>query len=118
MAHRFNGVDVRTPTSFNWDLKDIEAEESGRTLDGIYHVELIAKKRMISYKWSDPSATEVSTILQLINSSNAVNITYPDALSNTYETRKFRSLKKSAPFRNYRVGAKLYSELTLDFEEL
>jgi hypothetical protein len=117
MAHKFNGTDVRTPTSFNWDLKDIEAN-SYRDANGMSHYSIIAQKRTISYKWLDPTAEEVSTILQLVNQANYVNISYPDAMSNIYETRAFKPLKRSAPFRNLRVGAKLYSELSFDFEEL
>jgi hypothetical protein len=117
MSHNFNGVDVRTPTSFNWELKDIESYSDRDTLDGTLHVEVVAQKRNISYKWADPTVEEVATILQLVNQSSTVNIRYPDALSGTYETRKFRALKKTAPFRNFRVGARSYSELALEFEE-
>lgn len=119
MAHKFNGVDVRTPTSFNWDMEDILSGESGRsTNNGRSNVDIIAQKRKISYKWSDPSTEEVSSILQLINQKGIVNITYPDAMSGIYETRDFKTIKRGAPFRDLRVGARVFSELSLDFEEI
>lgn len=119
MNHKFNGVDVRTPTSFNWDLEDIESEESGRsTNNGKGHVDILAQKRKLSYQWTDPTKEEVSTCLGLINQSAKVDITYPDAMSGKFETRQFKTVKREAPFRDLRVGALKYSELSLDFEEL
>lgn len=115
--HKFNGSEIRTPTAFNWDLEDIEVGESQVTADGLEHSEILAQKRNISYEWTDPSKEEVATILQLINQQRYVNITYPDAMSGTDETREFKAVKKSAPFRNLRVGALLYSVLSLEFKE-
>lgn len=119
MAHKFNGVDVRTPTSFNWDMIDIESEDSGRsTMDGKYHTDVLTQKRVISYEWTDPAKEEVAVLLQLVNQNGYVNITYPDAMSGIYETREFKVMKRGAPFRNLRVGARLYSALSLEFEEI
>ena len=118
MSHKFNGVDVRTPTSFNWDLEDIESEESGRsTNDGKGHLDILAQKRKLSYQWTNPTKEEVSTYLKLINQSAYVSITYPDAMSGIFETRQFKTIKRVAPFRDLRVGALQYSELSFDFEE-
>jgi len=114
--HKFNGIDVRTPTGYDWDMKPVEIGQS-TTADGLDHSEILTKKRFINYEWSDPSKEEVATILQLINQSRYVSVTYPDAMSGTYETREFKTVKHSAPFRNLRVGALLYSVLSLSFEE-
>jgi hypothetical protein len=115
--HKFNDVEIRTPTSFSWDMEDIEVGESQVTADGLDHSEILTQKRNIAYEWTDPTKEEVSTILQLINQNRYVNITYPDAMSGIYETREFKVIKKGAPFRNLRVGALLYSALSLDFKE-
>jgi hypothetical protein len=114
--HKFNGIDVRTPTSFGWDMEPIEIG-SVTTADGLDHSEILTQKRTLNYEWSDPSKEEVATYLQLINQNRYVSITYPDAMSGTYETREFKTVKKGAPFRNLRVGALLYSKLSLDFKE-
>jgi hypothetical protein len=118
MAHRFNGVDVRTPTSFDWDIEDIYSGESGRTLDGKLHIDVIAQKRNLSYAWLDPSKEEVRDILQLIDQKGSVEITYPDAKSGEYETGIFMVMKRVAPFREFRVGARLYTKLSLEFKEV
>jgi hypothetical protein len=116
MAHKFNGTDVRTPTSFSWDKKDIEI--GGRTTaDGMDHSEVLTEKITLDYAWSDPTKEEVSAILQLINQTRYVSITYPDAESGTDITKDFKRDKRSAPFRELRVGAKLYSSLSLSFVE-
>lgn len=117
MAHKFNGVDVRTPTSFSWSLEEIETAESGITLDGLDYSDVLTNKVTLSYAWLDPTATEVSELLTLVRQSRYVTITYPDAETNTYLTKEFKPTQKGAPFRDLRVGAKQYSTLTLSFKE-
>lgn len=117
MTHKFNNAEIRTPTSFSWDIEPIETQESGITLDGKGHSDILAQKRNLSYRWTDPTREEVSTYLQLINQNRYVDITYPDAMSGIYETREFKVVKNGAPFRDMRVGALLYSELSLVFKE-
>lgn len=116
MAHKFNGVDVRTPTSFNWGLKDITVGD-GDTADGADFSEILTQKRTLSYSWSDPTKEETAQFLQLINQSRYVFVTYPDPMSGNYETREFKCTNKNTPFRDLRVGAFMISTLTLDFEE-
>ena len=118
MAHKFNDVEIRTPTSFEWDMEDIEAGNGFTSQDGVYHFEILAQKRNLSYQWTDPSAEEVSSILTLINQDRIISVTYPDAMSNEYETRNFKIQKRSAPFRSLRVGAKMYSALSIDLKEV
>jgi len=114
--HKFNGTDIRTPTSFSWDIEDIIVGEI-MTQDGLDHSSRLTQKRAISYGWTDPSAIEVAAILQLLNQSRYVTITYPDAMSGVYETKEFKVENRGAPFRNLRVGALLYSSLSLGFKE-
>jgi hypothetical protein len=116
MAHEFNDVVVRTPTSFGWDLVDETAGDT-EAADGTDYSEIITQKRSLSYQWSDPTKEEVSAILKLINQSRYVKIKYPDSMSGEYETREFKNTKKSAPFRDLRVGAFVHSSLSLQFEE-
>lgn len=117
MNHQFNGVDVRTPTSFSWDQEEIETAESGTTLDGLDHSDVLANKVTLKYAWLDPTPEEVSTYLTLIKQNRYVTITYPDAGTNTWLTKEFKPIGRSAPFRDLRVGSKMYSVLNLSFEE-
>jgi hypothetical protein len=117
MAHKFNGVDVRTPTSFSWDWEEIETAESGVTLDGLDHSDVLAVKGSLKYSWLDPTKEEVSIILTLIKQSRYITITYPDPETGTYLTKEFKPTGKGAPFRDLRVGARLYSTLSLSFKE-
>ena len=115
--HKFNGVVVKTPTSFSWDLQEIETNESGVTLDGLDHSDILAKKRVLSYAWQDPKESDVSLILQLVNANRYVNITYYDIMAGKEETRVFKPKKNSVPYRDLRVGKRQLSSLSLDFEE-
>ena len=115
--HKFNGVEIRTPTSFSWNSKEIETEESGITQDGLDHSDVLAEKVTLKYDWKDPSISEVSAILTLVKQKRYVSIYYPDAVTGTYIEKDFKPTGKDAPFRELRVGARLYSVLSLTFEE-
>ena len=116
MAHKFNNTTIRTPTSFTWDKKDVEASVL-TTQDGLDHTEILSEKVTLNYEWQDPAKEEVAVILNLVNQSRYVTITYPDAESGTDLTKEFKRNTRNAPFRELRVGAKLYSKLSLSFTE-
>lgn len=113
--HKFNNTQVRTPTEFTWDTKTVEA--GSPTADGKDHSVILSEKRILSYTWSDPTKEEVSQILALVKETRYTNIEYPDAETGTDVTGEFRITKNSAPFRSLRVGQKIYSKLSLSFEE-
>lgn len=117
MAHLFNNIDIRTPTSFSWSWEEIETEESGITLDGLDHSDVLANKVLLDYEWLDPTKEEVSQILSLVKQTRYVTITYPDAETGTFITKEFKPTKKTAPFRDLRVGSRMYSTLSLSFKE-
>lgn len=116
MGHKFNGTDIRTPTSFTWDMEDDEAGGE-KTADGKEHSTIVASKVALSYQWSDPSVEETATIFQLVAASRYVSITYPDPTTGGFTTGTFKPTKKGVPFRELRVGERLYQTLSLDFKE-
>jgi hypothetical protein len=117
MAHKFNGVDVRTPTSFSVGFEETETSESGTTMDGLDHSDILSDKAVLSYTWSDPSKAETAQILTLIKQSRYVSITYPDPYTGNLRTAEFKPQQRSVPFRDLRVGAVVYSSLSLGFKE-
>lgn len=115
---KFDGVEVKDPSSFQWDISDISSEESGRsTNDGKANKDIIASKRKLSIVWSNPTKNEASTILQLITGKAFINVTYPDALSGNTETRKFYVGDRSAPMRRWTIDEKAYSSVSFNFVE-
>ena len=114
---KINGIEVKTPSSFTWGLQDLSSEDTGRTLDGVMHKDLIAQKRKLDCVWNNLTRQETAILLQAVNSSVFLQITYPDALTGTDQTRTFYTGDKTAPVLMW-VGTKqIYSTITFNFIE-
>lgn len=115
---KINGVAIKSPSVFNWDIGDLSSEESGRsTNDGTMTKDIIATKRTLSCVWNNPTKDEVKTILQLVSSKPFFSVTYPDALSGNVETRTFYVGNRSAPIKIWTAEKKIYTTLSFNFIE-
>ena len=111
-----NGTAIKTPSSFSWGLQDVSDSASGRTQDAIMHKNRISQKRKISLAWNNPTKDETAAILQAFN-PEYIDVTYPDAMSGTNETRTFYVGDRSAPMKMWTVSRKIYSQVSFDIVE-
>lgn len=114
---RLNGIPVKAPKTFKWDIMDIDGQTS-RTASGDMQRDVITKKRKLSVEWGPMSDQEISLILQAIDGV-FFQATYPDALAGGVETRTFYTGDRSAP--SFSWNAKLqkikWNGLTANFIE-
>ena len=113
---KVNGTAVKTPSSFSWGLQDVSDSASGRTQDSIMHKNRVAQKRKIQLAWNNPTKEETAAILQAFN-PEYIDVTYPDAMSGTNETRTFYVGDRSAPMKMWTVNRKIYSQVSFDIVE-
>ena len=111
-----NGTAIKTPSSFRWGLQDVSDSASGRTQDTIMHKNRVGQKRKIALGWNNPTKEEAAAILQAFN-PEYINVTYPDAMSGTDETREFYVGDRSAPMKMWTVKKKIYSQISFDIIE-
>ena len=91
-----NGVDVPTPSVFEWGLQDVSAADSGRTSDARMHKNLVARKEKIQLSWSAPSPEKTATVLQAFL-PEYFDVTYRSPLTNTIVTKTFYRGDANAP---------------------
>lgn len=108
-----NGVAVKDPSSMTWGEMDISSQESGRTLNAKMHKTIVAKKVKLDLGWSNPTQAEAAAILQTFDSTY-VDITYPDVKTGSNQTKTFYTGDKTAPFKMWTVGSKIYSTLSFN----
>lgn len=111
-----DGVEMPCPSSFTWGLQDVSDSDAGRTLDALMHKNRIAQKRKLSLQWNAKDPSETAFILQAFN-PEYINVTYPDALSGTDETRTFYVGDRSAPVWRWFSGKKYYESVSFDIIE-
>ena len=85
---KVNGVDCPTPSEFGWSRQQVSASDSGRTQDGLMHVNRVTMKDKIQLSWNAPDPAKAAQILQAFD-AEYFNVTYKNPLTNTVVTKQF-----------------------------
>lgn len=117
MIKKINGITIKTPSSCTWGLQDIASEDSGRTLDGTMNIDRIAQKRKLDCVWNGVTNTEAATLLQAVNASVFMSVTYDDAMTGTEQIRTFYVGDRTAPVHTWSDGKKLFTSISFNFIE-
>lgn len=112
-----NGVNVKTPKTFNFGIMDIDGETT-RNAAGRMKRDRIATKRRLEMEWGHLSDSEISTILAAV-SSEFFSVTYPDARTGGQATRTFYVGDRTAPAYTWVEKLKAYKweGLSMNFIE-
>lgn len=112
---KVNGVDAPTPSEFNWSIQRVSSPDSGRTLDGLMHVEQVTQKEKIGLKWLGSTPDVASTILQMFD-PEYIQVTYLSPLTNSVVTKEFYTGDRSAPYYWWCDGGR-HTEITFNIIE-
>lgn len=109
-----NGVAVKCPSSFTYDLDDVSAADAGRTEDTVMDKMRIGQCVKLHLTWNALTWAEASAILKAFN-PEYLTITYMDAMEGTWRTSEFYVGDRSAPMYNAAVG--LWSNVSFNVIE-
>ena len=99
-----NGVEMPPLSSFEWQLMDVSAGESGRTDDALMHKNTVAKKRKLLVSWVRLDFADASRIIQAVSSDEYFPVTYPDYLDgNLQAERVFYVGDRTVPVKAFRM---------------
>ena len=111
-----NGVAVPTPSSYTFDIEDLSSEETGRTLDGIMHKDVVDTKDYYTVTWNHLSWEQTALILNLVDGKEQITVTLIDPrYPNTYVTKSFYVGKRSGQINNLRHSTNTWTKVTLQF---
>ena len=113
---KVDGVWIKTPSTFTWELNDVSASDAGRTQDALMHKNRVARKRKIQLSWSMPTPEEAKTILEAF-SPEYFNVTYFDPLAGHMVTKTFYCGDQSAPVKIWAVGNRRYETISFNIIE-
>lgn len=115
---KIEGVSYKMPSDLGWGYSDLSSEESGRTLDGKSHKDIISSKVKLSPVWNNIGASDASSILKAVCPYAYRNVTYIDPMENAVVTKKFYTGDKSASVHSYALpGGTIYTSLSFNFVE-
>lgn len=113
---KIDGVAIPTPAEYQAGIEDLSTEQTGRTLDGTMHKDVVASKDYYECKWVFLSWNDIATILNAINEKESFNFTYADPrVPNRFITNKFYVGERSAAALNLTDPKKSWKSLTLKF---
>lgn len=112
------GTVLPTPSSFTWGLQDNSASDAGRVQDATdtMYKNRTSQKRKLQLAWNGLSKEQTSAILQAFN-PEYIDVTYPDAMSGTDETRTFYVGDRTAPIKIWTLNNKRYEQLSFNIIE-
>lgn len=77
-SFKINGVNIPTPSTYEFSIEDLSSEATGRTMDGTMHKDVVAVKDYYTCTWNHLSWEDASTLLNAINGKTKVTFTYLD----------------------------------------
>lgn len=110
---KINGVAVKTPSSCQIDISDIDGE-SFRNARGDTVRDRIATKRKLNLEWNALNDNEIKSLLNAVKDV-FFTVEYPDPMLGTLTTKTFYVGDRSAPLYNYKLH--IWEGLTMNFVE-
>lgn len=115
---KIGGVEVKTPSSFVVGIQDISNPDSGRTLDGIMHKNMLTSKVTIAMEWYNTTPAETAAILNAFEANEYFSVTYWDPRNATSQvTKTFYLGDREAPVKQWYSGGERYETVSFTIIE-
>ena len=75
---KIDGVAIPTPTEYTFGIEDLSSEETGRTLDGVMHKDVVDDKDYYECVWKSLSWEDAALLLNAVNKKERVMFTHAD----------------------------------------
>ena len=117
---KINGVVINSPTACSWQLSDLSSDESGRsTRNGDMSKDIIARKRTVTFTWSQLIWAEASKLANFCKNKGAVvMLTYPDIMAGAYITKRFYTGDMSADYSLWNGKNQYVTNISCSFIEM
>lgn len=113
---KIDGTTIPTPTEYTFDIEDLSSEETGRTLDGKMHKDVVAVKDYYTCTWKKLSWADAADLLNLVDGKTKVTLTFFDPrVPNTLLSKKFYVGKRSGVANNLNDPDNAWSDITFQF---
>lgn len=106
-----DGVAVKCPSVYQYDLQDVSASDAGRTEDVTMHKKRVGQVVKLELSWNYVTTAEGSAILQAFN-PEYISIRYLDLMTGGYRTSEFYVGDRTAPMYNADRG--LWTNITFN----
>lgn len=111
---KIDGVTIPTPTEYKFSAEDLSSENTGRTLDGIMHKDVVAVKDTYDCVWKKLSFEDTQLLLNLTDGRTSVMFTHIDPRrSDSYVTSEFYIGARKCVAKN--LSNRSWNDITMTF---
>lgn len=79
---KIDGVVIPTPDKMTWSIEDLSSDETGRSLDGVMHKDVVAVKDYYNCEWKVLSGEEAALLLSLVDGRREFSFYHRDPRGN------------------------------------
>lgn len=116
---KIDGVDIPTPSTYDFNIEDLSSEETGRSLDGVMHKDVVAVKDYYTVTWKKLSAEDAALLLNLVDGKTSLTFTHVDPrFPNQFVIKEFYVGKRSGKAVNLRDGKNTWSDITMQLTRI
>ena len=114
---KIDGVAIPTPSTYTYSEEDLSSEQTGRTLDGTMHKDVVSVKTYYDCKWVSLSWTDAAVLLSAVKGKTQVSFTHADPKNvGTFITGTFYIGKRSAVAKDLTEGK--WGDIAFQFIEI
>ena len=101
---RIGGANIPAPSKFNITYNDLDSNETGRSMDGNLHRDVIGKNfRTIDLEWKYMTRSQLKALLNAVSRTN-FDVTYYDPINDTMTTKLMYAGNRKVDMYNYILG--------------
>lgn len=113
---KIDGVAIPTPITYEYSIEDLSSEQTGRTLDGVMHKDVVSVKDKYTCTWKTLSWEDASILMKAIDGKTKISFTYADPrIPNKFVTHDFYVGQRTGSALNLKDPKKSWEKITFSF---
>lgn len=116
---KIDGIAIPTPTTYVFNTEDLSTEETGRTLDGVMHKDIVAIKATYECTWKRLTWEDMAILLNALYGKTQFLFTHVDPRwAGQFITGTFYVGKRSGAALNVRDTKRTWKDISMTFIEV
>ena len=113
---KIDGAIIPTPSEYTFDVEDLSSEQTGRTLDGVMHKDVVDVKDTYTCTWKKLSWQDAAKLLKAIDGKSKFTFTHADPrVPDKFITGTFYVGKRSVVAMNLRDDKHTWKDIKMTF---
>ena len=116
---KINGQPIPTPSEYAFNVEDLSSQNTGRTLDGMMHKDVVAVKDTYDCTWKRLSWQDAADLLNAIDGKEQFSFTHADPrVPNQFITGTYYVGKRSVVAMNLKNSSNTWHDIKLTFIQI